>query len=63
MKAMIIITSSFTRSATSPTLAYMTSQVSRENWHLPKSGTTVKFFLENLAPLQENWNPHQTARY
>jgi len=23
----------------------------------------MQFFLGNLAPLQENWNPHQTVGY
>ena len=40
-----------------------TMPVSQENWHPRKSGTPMQFFLGNLAPLQENWNPHQTVGY
>jgi len=35
----------------------------KENWHPRKSGTPMQFFLGNLAPLQEKWNPHQTVGY
>jgi len=37
--------------------------VSQEIWHPRKSGTPMQFFLGNLAPLQEKWNPHQTVGY
>jgi len=39
------------------------SPMSQENWHPRKSGPPVQFFLGNLAPLQENWNPHKTIEY